>query len=128
MMSYRLVCLSLVQFLLLGCGAALAADPYPSRPVHWVVPFPPGGATDVVARIMAQWLSQRLGQAVIIENKSGAAGNLRIQTVVAAPPDGYTILFVPTSSTINGALYDKLTYNFQRDIVPIAALVSTPGV
>jgi tripartite-type tricarboxylate transporter receptor subunit TctC len=127
-MFSRLACVALVDLLLIGSGAALAADPYPSRPVHWVVPFPPGGATDVVARIMAHWLSQRLGQSVIIENKSGAAGNLGIQTVVAAPPDGYTILFVPTSSTINGALYDNLTYNFQRHIVPIAALVSTPGV
>jgi tripartite-type tricarboxylate transporter receptor subunit TctC len=77
---------------------------------------------------MAQWLSQRLGQSVVIENKSGAAGNLGIQSVVVSAPDGYTLLFVPTSSTINPALYQNLPYNFQRDIAPIAGLVTTPGV
>jgi tripartite-type tricarboxylate transporter receptor subunit TctC len=128
MMPCRLVCLSLVQFLLLGYGAASAADPWPTRPVHWVVPFPPGGATDVVARIMAQWLSQRLGQSVIVENKSGAAGNIGIQAVAAAPPDGYTLLFLPSSGTVNATLYENLPYNLQRDIAPVAGLVSTPGV
>ncbi len=130
MMSHfhRLFCTSLVYLLLLGYGAAFAADAYPTRPVHWVVPFPPGGATDVVARIMAQWLSQRLGQSIIIENKSGATGKIGVQAVIASPPDGYTLLFVPSSSTVNPSLYENLPYNFQRDIALIAGLVSTPGI
>ena len=126
-MFRRLACITILNLLLLG-SAAFAADPYPTRSVHWMVPFPPGGATDVVARIMAQWLSQRLGQSLVIENKSGAGGNLGIQAVAASPPDGYTLLFVPTSSTINPALYRNLPYNFQRDIAPIAGLVTTPGL
>jgi tripartite-type tricarboxylate transporter receptor subunit TctC len=127
MLAHRLVCLALLAALF-GCTAASAADPYPTRPVHWVVPFPPGGATDVIARIMAQWLTQRLGQNIIIENKSGAAGNIGTQAVATAPADGYTLLFLPSSATVNATLYENLPYNLQRDIVPVAGLVSTPGV
>jgi tripartite-type tricarboxylate transporter receptor subunit TctC len=109
-------------------GAARAADPYPTRPVHWIVPFPPGGATDVVARIMAQWLSEHLGQQVVIENRGGAGGNIATQSVVNAAPDGYTFLFVPTSSAINATLYESLPYNFLKDIAPVAGLVRAPNV
>jgi tripartite-type tricarboxylate transporter receptor subunit TctC len=114
--------------LVAGAPAARAADPYPIRPVHWIVPFPPGGATDVVARIMGQWLSERLGQQVVIENRGGAGGNIATQSVVNAPPDGYTLLLVPTASAINATLYETLPYNFLRDIAPVAGLVRSPNV
>jgi tripartite-type tricarboxylate transporter receptor subunit TctC len=124
----RLIVLSLAGFLLAGAGAARAADPYPTRPVHWVVPFPPGGATDVVARIMSQWLSDHLGQQVVIDNRGGAGGNIATQSVINAAPDGYTIMLVPTSSAINATLYESLPYNFLRDIAPVAGLVQSPNV
>ncbi len=123
---HRLIALSLAGFLL--AGAARAADPYPTRPVHWVVPFPPGGATDVVARIMSQWLSDHLGQQVVIDNRGGAGGNIATQSVINAAPDGYTIMLVPTSSAINATLYESLPYNFLNDIAPVAGLVQSPNV
>jgi tripartite-type tricarboxylate transporter receptor subunit TctC len=126
--AHRLIALSFAGLLLAGPGAARAADPYPTRPVHWIVPFPPGGATDVVARIMAQWLSDHLGQQVVIENRGGAGGNIATQSVINAAPDGYTFLFVPTSSAINATLYESLPYNFLKDIAPVAGLVRAPNV
>jgi tripartite-type tricarboxylate transporter receptor subunit TctC len=123
-----LLAIGLAGLLLSLPGAARAADPYPVRPVHWIVPFPPGGATDVVARIMAQWLSDHLGQQVVIENRGGAGGNIATQSVVNAAPDGYTVLLVPTSSAINATLYESLPYNFLRDIAPVAGLVRSPNV
>jgi tripartite-type tricarboxylate transporter receptor subunit TctC len=128
MHAHRLIALGLAGLLLSGAGAARAADPYPTRPVHWVVPFPPGGATDVVARIMAQWLSEHLGQQVVIENRGGAGGNIAAQSVINAPPDGYTVLFVPTSSAINATLYESLPFSFLKDIAPVAGLVRSPNV
>jgi tripartite-type tricarboxylate transporter receptor subunit TctC len=128
MHAHRLIALGLVALLLSGAGVARAADPYPTRPVHWVVPFPPGGATDVVARIMAQWLSEHLGQQVVIENRGGAGGNIAAQSVINATPDGYTVLFVPTSSAINATLYESLPFNFLKDIAPVAGLVRSPNV
>jgi tripartite-type tricarboxylate transporter receptor subunit TctC len=101
---------------------------YPARPIRWVVPFPPGGATDVVARIVSQWLSERLGQPVVIENRGGAGGNIGVQAVVNSPPDGYTMLLIPTGATINATLYDSLPYNFLRDIAPVSGLVRSPNV
>ncbi len=127
-MGVRLIALGLAGLLLAGAGAARAADPYPTRPVHWVVPFPPGGATDVVARIMAQWLSEHLGQQVVIDNRGGAGGNIATQSVINAPPDGYTFLLVPTSSAINATLYDSLPFNFLKDIAPVGGLVRSPNV
>jgi tripartite-type tricarboxylate transporter receptor subunit TctC len=128
MHAHRLIALGLAGLLLSGAGAARAADPYPSRPVHWVLPFPPGGATDVVARIMAQSMSERLGQQVVIENRGGAGGNIAAQSVINAPPDGYTVLFVPTSSAINATLYESLPFSFLKDIAPVAGLVRSPNV
>jgi tripartite-type tricarboxylate transporter receptor subunit TctC len=104
------------------------AQSYPARPIRWVVPFPPGGATDVVARVVSQWLSERLGQPVVIENRGGAGGNIGVQAVVNAPPDGYTMLLIPTSATINATLYDALPYNILRDIAPVSGLVLSPNV
>jgi tripartite-type tricarboxylate transporter receptor subunit TctC len=128
MSVHRLLAVCLAGLLLSLPGAARAADPYPTRPVHWIVPFPPGGATDVVARIMAQWLSEHLGQQVVIENRGGAGGNIATQSVVNAAPDGYTFLFVPTSSAINATLYESLPYKFLKDIAPVAGLVRAPNV
>jgi tripartite-type tricarboxylate transporter receptor subunit TctC len=128
MHAHRLIALGLAGLLLSGAGAARAADPYPSRPVHWVLPFPPGGATDVVARIMAQSMSEHLGQQVVIENRGGAGGNIAAQAVINAAPDGYTVLLVPTSSAINATLYESLPFNFLKDIAPVAGLVRSPNV
>ena len=98
------------------------AQAYPSRPVRLIVPLAPGGATDTVARLMGQWLSERLGQPFIIENRPGAGGNIGTDTVVKARPDGYTTLMASTTNAINATLYDKLSFNFIRDIAPVATI------
>jgi tripartite-type tricarboxylate transporter receptor subunit TctC len=98
------------------------AQAYPSRPVRLIVPLAPGGATDIVARLMAQWLSERLGQPFVIENRPGAGGNVGTEAVVRASPDGYTLLMASSANTINATLYDKLNFNFIRDIAPVAAI------
>ena len=110
-----------------GMGTAAAAD-YPSRPVKWIVPYPPGGTTDVLARIMAQWLSEKMGQQFIVENRPGAGNNIGTEAVVSAPPDGYTMLLVNPAHGINASLYKKLPFNFIRDISPVAGMVRTPNV
>ena len=118
------------QFLHLAAGAAALpalsriarAEAYPSRPVRLIVPFPAGGPTDVVARLMGQWLSDRLGQPFIIENRPGAGSTIGTEAVVRAAADGYTLLSVSTSSAINATLYDKLNFNFIRDIAPVATI------
>src|SRR5215831_12617851 len=89
-----------------------AAQTYPTRPIRWIVGFPPGGSTDIVARIIAPWLSERLGQHVIVENKPGAGTNIATQAVIGSQPDGYTLLFVTASNAINATLYDALPFNF----------------
>ena len=124
------------QFLHLAVGAAALsalsriarAQAYPSRPIRWVVGFVPGGATDIIARLMGQWLSERLGQSVVIENRPGAGSNLATEVVVNAPPDGYTLLLVGPSHAVNATLYPKLNYNFIRDIAPIASISREPLV
>jgi tripartite-type tricarboxylate transporter receptor subunit TctC len=108
-------------------GSAFAAD-YPARPVKWVVPYPPGGTTDVLARIVAQWLSDRMGHPFIIENKPGGGNNIGVEYVVNAAPDGYTMLLVNPANGINTTLYKSLPFNFLRDIAPVAGLVRTPNV
>jgi len=112
---------------LAGTGPAFAVD-YPVRPVKWIVPYPPGGTTDVLARIMAVWLSEKMGQAFVIENKPGGGNNIGVEMVVTAPPDGYTMLLVNPANGINATLYKDLRYNFIRDIAPVAGLVRTPNV
>src|SRR6266540_190567 len=104
------------------------AQAYPTRPVRWIVPFAPGGATDIIARLMGQWLSERLGQQFVIENRPGAGSNIGTEVVVNAPPDGYTLLLVGASSTINATLYEKLNFNFLRDITPVAGVISVPFI
>jgi tripartite-type tricarboxylate transporter receptor subunit TctC len=122
----RLVAAALLSAL--GCiGAASAAD-YPVRPIKWIVPYPPAGTTDVLARIVAQWLSENIGQQVIVENKPGAGNNIGTEAVVNSPPDGYTMLLVNPANGINASLYKKLSFNFIRDIAPVAGIVRTPNV
>src|SRR5882724_7932370 len=111
-MLARLIALSLVS---LASGAAPAAEAYPSRPIRWVVPFPPGGATDVLTRLMAQYLSDRLGQPVVIENRPGAATNIAAQAVINSPPDGYTLLFYGASTVVNTSIFHNLPFNVLRD-------------
>jgi tripartite-type tricarboxylate transporter receptor subunit TctC len=124
------------QFLSLAAGAAalpaasriVRAQTYPARPVRLIVGFPPGGSTDIVARLMGQWLSERLGQPFIIENRPGAGSNLAAEAVVRAPPDGHTLLLIFSANAINTTLYDKLSFNFTRDIAPVASIVRVPHV
>jgi len=123
-------------FLLLAAVAAALpamsriawAQAYPSRPVRIVVPVAPGGALDILARLIGQWLSERLGQPFVIENRPGAGTNIGIEAVVRAPADGYTLLLIPQSVTTNATLYEKLNFNFIRDIVPIAMISRLPLV
>src|SRR5476649_2248569 len=110
-----------------GIVTASAAD-YPVRTVKWIVPYPPGGTTDVLARIIAQWLSEKMGQQFLVENKPGAGNNIGTEAVVTAPPDGYTMLLVNPANGINASLYKKLPFNFIRDIAPVAGIVRTPNV
>jgi tripartite-type tricarboxylate transporter receptor subunit TctC len=109
-------------------GQFAHAQAWPSRPLRIVIGYPAGGSTDLIARIIGNWLSQRLGQPVIIENKPGAATNLAAQTVVSAAPDGYTLLFAVASNAINASLYQNLSFNFLRDIAPVAGLAELPLV
>jgi tripartite-type tricarboxylate transporter receptor subunit TctC len=122
----------------LHLAAAAAAQPvvsriafaqaYPSRPVRIIVPFAPGGSTDITARLIGQWLSERLGQQFLTENRPGAGSNIGTEVVVNAPPDGYTLLLVGASSAINATLYEKLNFNFLRDIIPVAGIISIPFI
>jgi tripartite-type tricarboxylate transporter receptor subunit TctC len=104
------------------------AQAYPNRPVRLIVPFGPGGGTDIVARLIGQWLSERLGQQFVIENRPGAGGNLGTEAVVRAPPDGYTLALIGAPSAINATLYEKLPFNFIRDVAPVAIIVRFPNV
>ena len=124
------------RFLHLAVGAAALpfgphgarAQAYPSRPVRLMVGYPAGGSADLSARLIGQWLSERLGQQFVIENRPGAANNLATEVVVRAPVDGYTLLLVTVSNTINATLYDKLNFDFIRDIAPISGILSYPNV
>jgi len=104
------------------------AQGYPTRPLHMIIGYPPGGSADMTARLMAQWLSERLGQTVVIESRPGGGTNIATEAVVRAPPDGYTLLLVAPANAINASLYDKLNYNFIRDMAPVAGLIRFPNV
>jgi tripartite-type tricarboxylate transporter receptor subunit TctC len=112
---------------LTAVGAARAAD-YPNRPVKWIVPYPPGGTTDVLARVVAQWLSEKLGQPFLVENRPGGGNNIGTETALRAAPDGYTMLLVNPANGINATLYKNLNFEFIRDVAPVAGLVRTPNV
>jgi tripartite-type tricarboxylate transporter receptor subunit TctC len=124
------------QFLHLAAGAAALptvsriaeAQTYPTRPVRIIVGFAAGGLTDILVRLMGQWLSERLGRQFIIENRPGAASNIATEAVVRAPPDGYTLLQMTDGNTINSTVYKKLNFDFIRDTVPVARIAYTPLV
>jgi tripartite-type tricarboxylate transporter receptor subunit TctC len=124
------------RFLQLAAGAAALpfaphvarAQGYPLRPVRLIVGFTPGGATDIIARLVGQLLSERFGQSFVIENRPGAGSNIATEAVVRAPPDGYTLLLVGPANAVNATLYDKLNYNFIRDIAPVASISREPNV
>jgi tripartite-type tricarboxylate transporter receptor subunit TctC len=122
----RLAAIALITGLS-ATGSVLGAD-YPVRPVKWVVPYPPAGTTDVLARIVAQWLTEKMGQTFVVDNKPGAGNNIGVEFVVNALPDGYTMLLVNPANGINATLYKNLNYNFIRDIAPVVGLVRTPNV
>jgi tripartite-type tricarboxylate transporter receptor subunit TctC len=124
------------EFLRLTAGAAALpamsrfafAEDYPTHPVHLIVGFAPGSTTDILARLMAQWLSQRLGQQVVVDNRPGAGGNIGAEMVAKAAPDGYTLIMVPPAVAANDALYENLSFNFVRDIAGVAGVVRVPNV
>jgi tripartite-type tricarboxylate transporter receptor subunit TctC len=124
------------RFLQLAAGAAATssvpcvtkAQAYPSRPVRIIVGYAPGGGQDILARLIGQWLSERLGQAFIIENRPGGGANIATEAVVRAPPDGYTLLTIGPAHAVNASLYDRLSFNFLRDIAPIASVTVNPSV
>src|SRR6516162_6164664 len=124
------------RFLHLAAGAAALpavsrfanAQSYPARPVRIVVPTGPGGAPDILARLIGPWLSQRLGQQFVVENRPGGGSNIGTEAVVRASPDGYTILLASSTNAINATLYEKLNFVFLRDIAPVAGIISLPFV
>jgi tripartite-type tricarboxylate transporter receptor subunit TctC len=124
------------NFLHLATGAAALpvvsrfarAQTYPSRPIRWIVGFPAGGSPDIVTRLMGQWLSDRLGQQLIIENRTGATGNIATEAVVRALPDGYTLLLATVVNAISASLYERLNFNFIRDIAPIVGIMKLPNI
>ena len=124
------------RFLHLATGAVAVpavsriaiAQVYPSRPVRLVVGVPPGGGNDITARLIGQWLSERLGQQFVIENRAGAGSNIATEAVVRAPADGYTLLMVTPANAVNATLYDKLSFNFIRDIMPVATISGVPNI
>ena len=124
------------RFLYLAGGAAAlpalsriaSAQAYPTRPVRLIIGYPPGGSADITARLIGQWLSERLGQPFVVESRPGAGTNIATETVVNAPPDGYTLLLVAPANAINATLYEKLNHNFMRDIAPVAGLIRFPNV
>jgi tripartite-type tricarboxylate transporter receptor subunit TctC len=104
------------------------AQAYPTRPVRLIVPLAPAGASDITARLIGQWLSERLGQQFVIDNRPGGGGNIGTEAVVRSPADGYTLLLVGGFNAVNATFYDKLNYNFIRDIAPVASIIRTPFV
>ena len=124
----RLPVVVLVAALAIGAAMPAPAHDYPNRPIRFIVPYPPGGGTDVVARIMNEALATELGQPVIIDNKGGAAGNVGTDVAAKATADGYNILFTLSSHTINPRLYDKLPFDVERDFVPISLAAMIPQI
>src|SRR5262245_21635677 len=124
------------KFLHLAAGAAAlpaiarlaGAQAYPTRPVRLIVNLSPGGAPDIIARLIGQWLSERLGQPIVVDNRPGGNGNVGTEAVVRAPPDGYTLLMGLSLNAINAALYESLSFNFIRDTAPVASIASTPFI
>jgi tripartite-type tricarboxylate transporter receptor subunit TctC len=124
----RLVALYLIAALLVSAPPLAASADYPSRPVRWIVGYPAGGTTDIVARLIGHWLSERLGQQFIIENKPGAGNNIGTEAMINSPPDGYTVLLTNPANAINATLYQRLSFNFMRDTAPVAGFMRVPNV
>jgi tripartite-type tricarboxylate transporter receptor subunit TctC len=122
------ICLIAMGISAIASISGASAQDYPTRPVKWVVGYPPGGATDIIARLIGQRLSERLGQQFIIENKPGAGNNIATESVINAEPDGYTVLLINPANFINATLYTNLKFNVVRDIAPIAAFNRVPNV
>jgi tripartite-type tricarboxylate transporter receptor subunit TctC len=124
----RRLAVVLICALIAGSGAARAVDDYPNHAVRWLVGYPPGGSTDICARLIGQYLAQKLGQQFIIENKPGAGNNLATEIAAHAPPDGYTVFLVNPANTINASLYKNLSFDFIRDMAPVAGFIRVPNV
>jgi len=124
----RLSALGLAAAPLVGAGGAVAATDFPNRPVRWVVGYPPAGTTDILARLVGQALSEKLGQQFIIENKPGAGNNIATEFVINSPPDGYTVYLVNPANGINASLYKKLNFNVVRDMAPVGGITRVPNV
>ena len=124
----RFLRLAIVGVAVPALSRVARAQAYPSRPVRIIVGFPAGGASDIIARLMGQWLSDRLGQQFIVENRTGATSNIATEAVVHSPSDGYTLLLAVTANAVNATLYEKLNFNFVRDIAPVASIVATTYV
>ena len=122
------ICLAVIGLSTAASIGSVSAADYPTRPVKWVVGYPPGGATDIIARLIGQRLSERLGQQFVIENKPGAGNNIATESVINAEPDGYTVLLVNPANYINASLYANLKFNVVRDIAPVAAFNRVPNV
>jgi tripartite-type tricarboxylate transporter receptor subunit TctC len=124
----RFLQLAAVAAALPAASRIARAQSYPTRPLRLIIGYPPGGSADVTARLMGQWLTERLGQSVIVESRPGGGTNIATEAVVRAPPDGYTLLLVAPANAINASLYDKLNYNFIRDVAPVAGLIRFANV
>ena len=125
----RIARLAAAAFLVLCASAPVfAQSDYPNKPVKWIVPYPPGGTTDVLARILAGWLTEKMGQTFIVENKPGGGNNIGTEIALKSPPDGYTILLVNPAHGINATLYKELPFNVLRDVAPVAGIVKSPNV
>ncbi|HEY5067375.1 MAG TPA: tripartite tricarboxylate transporter substrate binding protein [Xanthobacteraceae bacterium] len=124
----RWAAVAFVCALVAGSGAARAADDYPNHAVRWLVGYPPGGSTDICARLIGQYLAQKLGQQFLIENKAGAGNNLATELAARAPPDGYTVFLVNPANTINASLYKNLPFNFISDMAPVGGFIRVPNV
>src|SRR6204780_5024681 len=125
--SWRWFGIALVCAIIAALGAR-AADDYPNHAVRWLVGYPPGGSTDIVARLIGQYLSEHLGQQFAVENKPGAGNNLATETAAHSPPDGYTVFLVNPANTINATLYKNLSFDFIRDMAPVAGFIRVPNV
>jgi tripartite-type tricarboxylate transporter receptor subunit TctC len=130
MTTARFAALALLSATFFGVAAdaAAQADKYPERPIRWIVPYPPAGTTDILARIMGQWLSQQFNQQVVIDNRPGAGNNIGTELAVKAIPDGYTVFLVNPANAINATLYSKLPFNFLRDMDGVAGIVRVPNM
>src|SRR5437868_8195535 len=119
----RAAMFGVIALSLVGGSAPSSAADYPNRPVRWLIGFAAGGPVDIVARIMSQWLSDRLGQQFVVENRTGSGGNIAAAAAISSPPDGYTLLFVAPNNAISTSLYKKLPFDFLRDTVPVASIM-----